>query len=223
MGYDPREERAFRVATTSLFYNTRQQVNVYPLVLSNLRERNLYWRDADPLSSTEFAFSRFLTPYLADHKGWAIFCDCDFMFRHDIAKILDYRDSSKAVLCVKHDYKPTEGRKMDGKLQTVYPRKNWSSFMLINCEHDQVRKLSLEDVNRKSGMYLHRFEWLTDDVIGELPLEFNYLEGWNTKEQCPDPIAVHFTRGGPWFEDYQDVEYAQEWKRYESLARPYPI
>jgi lipopolysaccharide biosynthesis glycosyltransferase len=140
------------------------------------------------------------------------------MFRRDISKVLDYRDDNKALYVVKHDYKPTESLKMDGKTQTQYPRKNWSSFMWINCGHEQVKRLTLDVVNRSSGLYLHQFKWLTDDVIGELPLEYNYLEGWNTREQCADPTAVHFTRGGPWFNEFKDVEYASEWNKYASTA-----
>jgi lipopolysaccharide biosynthesis glycosyltransferase len=218
MGYDSREDAAFRVATASMFHNTKHHIDICPLELKWLRDRNLYWRENDPLASTEFAFSRFLVPYLNDYRGWAVFCDCDFLFRHDISTILDYRDETMGVLVVKHDYKPTETTKMDGRAQTQYPRKNWSSFMLINCGHEDVRRLTPEVVNRSSGQYLHRFQWLSEGAIGELPLEYNYLEGWNTKEQCPDPIAVHFTRGGPWFDEYKNVEYADEWNRYASIA-----
>jgi len=218
MGYDSREDQAFKIAYTSIFQNTKHHVRVMPLSLPFLRERNLYWRQEDPLASTEFAFSRFLVPYLNDYRGWALFCDCDFMFRHDISRILDYRDETKALYVVKHDYKPTEETKMDGKPQTQYPRKNWSSLMWINCNHELVRRMTPEVMNRSSGLYLHRFQWLTDDVIGELPLEWNYLEGWNTPEQCADPIAVHFTRGGPWFDEYKNVEYAEEWNKYASIA-----
>lgn len=218
IGYDSREDIAFRVAYASMFANTKYLINVFPVDLKWLREKNLYWRENDPLASTEFAFSRFLTPYLNDFRGWALFCDCDFMFRRDISQILDYRDDTKAIYVVKHDYQPTEATKMDGKTQTQYPRKNWSSFMWINCGHEQVKRLTPEVVNRSSGLYLHRFQWLTDDVIGELPISYNYLEGWHTRDQCKDPIAVHFTRGGPWFEDYKDVEYSNEWNRYASTV-----
>jgi lipopolysaccharide biosynthesis glycosyltransferase len=218
VGYDSREDIASRVAYASMFYNTKHPINIFPLDLKWLREHNLYWREVDPMASTEFAFSRFLVPHLNDYRGWALFCDCDFMFRRDISKVLDYRDDNKALYVVKHDYKPTESLKMDGKTQTQYPRKNWSSFMWINCGHEQVKRLTLDVVNRSSGLYLHQFKWLTDDVIGELPLEYNYLEGWNTREQCADPTAVHFTRGGPWFNEFKDVEYASEWNKYASTA-----
>ena len=211
IGWDSREDIAYQVCRKSILRHASIPVDIQPIKQSELREHNLYWREFDPFSSTEFSFTRFLTPYLAGYNGWAVFVDCDFFFRGDIAGVLDYVDGAKAAFLVKHDYRPTETTKMDGQVQTVYPRKNWSSFMFINCGHEQVKALTPEVVNRRSGMYLHRFEWLSDDVIGELPISWNYLEGWHTRDQCPNPIAVHFTRGGPWFKDWQDVEYGREW------------
>jgi hypothetical protein len=137
--------------------------------------------------------------------------DCDFLFRGDIAAITDYMDGAKACFVVQHDYRPFEKVKMDGQAQHQYPRKNWSSFMFMNCSHPEVKALTPEVVNRESGMFLHRFQWLKDESIGSLPIAWNYLEGWYTRDHCPNPIAVHFTRGGPWFRDYMEVEYAREW------------
>lgn len=220
IGYDSRENIAYQVAKASLLKHTSIPLEITPIVQNDLRYRGIYQREPDALSSTEFSFTRFLTPYLAGYKGWALFCDCDFLFRGDIAAITDYMDGAKAVMCVPHEYKPTEAVKMDGKAQHQYPRKNWSSFVLFNCEHPQVKMLTPEVVNTQTGMYLHRFQWLTDDLIGELPIAFNYLEGWHTKDDCPNPIAVHFTRGGPWFNEWKNVEYAAEWNTVaNSLAR----
>lgn len=211
IGWDSREEIAYEVAKRSLLNKASIDIEVAPIKQREMRERNLYWREHDPLSSTEFSFTRFLTPYLAGYKGWAVFCDCDFLFRHDVAGLLDYMDGEKAVYVVRHEYNPPEKIKMDGAVQTQYPRKNWSSFMLINCEHPAVQALTPEAVNQQSGLYLHRFQWLPNKYIGELPIAYNYLEGWHTKNDCPNPIAVHFTRGGPWFRDYLHVEYGNEW------------
>ena len=220
IGYDSRENIAYQVAKASLLKHSSIPLEITPIVQNDLRYRGIYQREPDALSSTEFSFTRFLTPYLAGYKGWALFCDCDFLFRGDIAAITDYMDGAKAVMCVPHEYKPTEAVKMDGKAQHQYPRKNWSSFVLFNCEHPQVKMLTPEVVNTQTGMYLHRFQWLTDDLIGELPIAFNYLEGWHTKDDCPNPIAVHFTRGGPWFNEWQNVEYAAEWNTVaNSLVR----
>jgi len=218
IGWDSREDIAYQVCRRSILRHTSIPVDIKPIVQSELRERGLYTRQADPLSSTEFSFTRFLTPYLAGYNGWAVFVDCDFLFRGDIAGLLDYADGAKACFLVKHDYRPTETVKMDNKAQHLYPRKNWSSFMFINCGHEQVKSLTPEAVNTQTGMYLHRFQWLTDDVIGELPIAWNYLEGWHTKDDCPNPIAVHFTRGGPWFADWTNVEYGKEWMREAHIS-----
>lgn len=214
VGWDSREDIAYQVCRASLLKHTSIELDIVPIKQKHMREKNLFWREHDPLSSTEFTFTRFLVPYLAGYKGWAVFMDCDFMWRGDVSTVLDYCDYSNAVMVVKHNYNPPERVKMDGAVQTQYPRKNWSSFMLINCGHEQVQKnLTLETVNTATGLYLHRLQWATNDCIGELPVAYNYLEGWHTKDDCPNPLAVHFTRGGPWFRDYMNVEYGDEWAK----------
>jgi len=211
IGWDSREDIAYQVCRKSLLKHSSIPLDIQPIKQSELRERGLYTREFDPLSSTEFSFTRFLTPYLAGYNGWAVFVDCDFLFRGDIAGLMDYADGAKACFVVQHDYRPFEKVKMDNKAQHQYPRKNWSSFMFMNCSHPEVKALTPDVVNKESGMFLHRFEWLKDESIGSLPIAWNYLEGWHTKDHCPNPIAVHFTRGGPWFRDYMEVEYAREW------------
>lgn len=220
IGWDSREDIAYQVCKRSLEMHSSIPLDIIPIKQNDLRSRALYWRESDALSSTEFSFTRFLTPYLAGYRGWAVFVDCDFLFRKDIAGLLDYRDPSKALYCVQHDYRPTESTKMDGQIQTQYPRKNWSSFMLINCAHEQVQGLTPDVVNTNSGLYLHRFNWLTDSAIGALPVTWNYLEGWHSATDCDDPIAVHFTRGGPWFEKWTYVEFGNEWRKTSNLILP---
>ena len=212
IGWDSREEIAYEVAKKSLLENASINIEVIPIKQQELVKDGIYTRDVDPLASTEFTYSRFFTPYLAGYKGWALFCDCDFLFMNDVSELLKYQDSSKAVVCVKHDYTPKEGTKMDGQVQTVYPRKNWSSFMLFNCEHPSTKKLTPELINQETGAYLHRMQWANDEEIGDIPTAWNWLEGWNTIEDDGNPNAVHFTSGGPWFDDYQDVDFASEWK-----------
>jgi hypothetical protein len=148
---------------------------------------------------------------LAGHRGPALFCDCDFLWLADIAELVALYDPGKAVQCVQHDYRPTETVKMDGVPQTVYPRKNWSSLMLFNCGHPAVGALTPDVVNRESGAYLHRMQWVDDRDIGALPLVWNWLEGWNKRPSSGTPKAVHFTRGGPWFEQWRSVDYADLW------------
>jgi hypothetical protein len=212
IGWDSREPIAYDVARHSILERTSIPVEVRPIKVEEMRARGLYTREKDPLASTEFTYTRFLTPALAGYTGWALFCDCDFLFLGDIAGLAAYTRTPKAVYCVQHDYVPKEATKMDGAVQTVYPRKNWSSLMLFNCDHPSVRRLTPDVVNRESGAFLHRMQWADDADIGALPVEWNWLEGWNEKPSRGTPGAVHFTRGGPWFADWQDVDYGDEWR-----------
>lgn len=212
VGWDSREPIAYDVARYSIEKRASVPVDVRPIKLPDLLERGLYSREVDPLASTEFTYSRFFTPYLAGFEGWALFVDCDFLFLGDVAGLLKFDDPAKAVYCVHHDYTPKEAVKMDGKVQTSYPRKNWSSCMWFNCAHPSTATLTPETINRESGAYLHRMQWAKDDEIGELPYVWNFLEGFHQKPEDGLPTAVHFTRGGPWFENWQDVDYGDEWR-----------
>jgi lipopolysaccharide biosynthesis glycosyltransferase len=208
IGWDSREDIAYTVAKHSMEMMSRD-VNVKPLKLHELRDEGIYTRSVDKLGSTEFTFTRFLVPYLNDYKGWALFTDCDVLALDDMNKLFELADDKYAVMCVKHDYTPSETMKMDGQQQTIYPRKNWSSVVLWNCAHPSNSIVTPELVNTESGMYMHRFMWLKDEEIGEIPYQWNYLVGWY---QSKDPKLVHYTEGGPWFEEYKNCEYSKEWK-----------
>lgn len=220
IGWDSREPIAYDVAKKTLLDRASVPVDVHPIKLAELVEKGAYTREVDPLASTEFTYSRFFTPWLAGYKGWALFCDCDFLFLDDVAKLTEYLDPSKAVLCVKHDYTPKATVKMDGKVQTNYPRKNWSSFMLFNCEHPSTRTLTPEVINSQTGAYLHRMQWAADEEIGGIPERWNWLEGWSEKPEMGTPSAIHFTNGGPWFKDWQNVDYGDEWRAEASKVDP---
>ena len=211
IGYDSKEDIAYRVCKYSILKRSKANIKVTSLKLYELVTNKLYSRAIDPLASTEFTYSRFLVPALNKYKGWAIFCDCDFIFFEDVSKILENLDNSKAVYCVQHDYTPKEKHKMDGQKQTIYPRKNWSSFILFNCSHPSNKKLSIDLVNSETGSFLHQFKWLKDSEIGSLDERWNWLEGWTSNHNNKKPFAVHYTRGGPWFDEWQDVEFAKEW------------
>ena len=211
VGYDSKEDIAYRVCKHSILKRSRANVKIRSLKIYELKANKLYNRTIDPLASTEFTYSRFLVPTLNNFNGWAVFCDCDFLFFEDVVKILDNIDESKAVYCVQHDYTPKEKHKMDGQKQTIYPRKNWSSFILFNCSHSSNKRLSVDLVNSETGSFLHQFKWLKDSEIGSLDERWNWLEGWTSKHNNKKPFAVHYTRGGPWFEEWQDVEFANEW------------
>jgi hypothetical protein len=198
------------VCRHSILARTREAVEVMPLVQQELREQKLYWRTGDPLASTEFTYTRFLVPSLAGYKGWALYCDCDFLWLADIKSLIALADDRYAAMCVHHDHRPTEAMKMDGRVQTLYPRKNWSSLILYNCGHPSNAALTPEVVNRETGSFLHRFSWLKDEEIGAIPETWNWLEGWSAKP-AGHPNVVHYTRGGPWFEKWHDVDYGDLW------------
>ena len=217
IGYDPKEDIAYRVCKQSILKNSTIDVNVLSLKLHELVSKGFYKRNIDPLASTEFTYSRFLVPALMNYNGWAVFCDCDFLFFSDVANLFKDLDHNKAVYCVKHDYTPKERHKMDGKQQTIYPRKNWSSFIVFNCSHQSNKKLNIDLVNSESGSYLHQFKWLKDSEIGGLDERWNWLEGWTSGHNNKSPFAVHYTRGGPWFNEWKDVEFAKEWINERNL------
>ena len=206
IGYDAREAVTFSVHAHSIHRNTSRPVAVIPLMLSQLD--GLLWRDRDAKQSTDFSFSRFLTPHLSDFEGWSLFTDCDMIVRADLAKLWDLRDDRYAVMCVKHDHVPEETVKFLGAVQTRYAKKNWSSVMLFN--NARCTALTPEYVNTASGLELHQFKWLDDDsLIGELPESWNHLVG----VAAPSAAAnlVHYTIGGPYFHEYHGCEFTEEW------------
>ena len=211
VGYDPREDIAYQVCKHSILAR-QPNANVRPLVQKELRDAGWYTRPADKLASTEFTFTRFLVPELANFKGWAVFMDCDMILTTDIKQLFDQADDKYAVMCVQHDYTPKEGMKMDGQKQTVYPRKNWSSVVLFNCAHPSNARLTQDMVNdiELNGAYFHRFSWLKDEEIGELDHTWNYLVG--VYDDIETPKLIHYTEGGPWFENYRNCEFSLRWK-----------
>jgi lipopolysaccharide biosynthesis glycosyltransferase len=211
VGYDPREDIAYQVCKHSIL-SRQPKAEVRPLVQKELRDAGWYTRPVDKLASTEFTFTRFLVPELANFKGWALFMDCDMILTTDIKELFDQADDKYAVMCVQHDYTPKEGMKMDGQKQTVYPRKNWSSVVLFNCAHPSNAKLTQDMVNdpELNGAYFHRFSWLKDEEIGELDHTWNYLVG--VYNDIENPNLIHYTEGGPWFENYRNCEFHAEWK-----------
>tara|TARA_R110000824_G_scaffold398019_1_gene601426 strand:+ start:2338 stop:3000 length:663 start_codon:yes stop_codon:yes gene_type:complete len=213
IGWDSREQDAYDVCIKSLKEHASQDLDIQPIIRDTLMETGDYYRPQPEAGSVEFTYTRFLTPYLSDHKGWALFIDCDFLFTKDVAELFAMADEKYALMCVKHDYIPKNAIKMDGQKQVTYPRKNWSSCILWNCEHPSNKALTKDIVSTESGAYLHRFQFLNDEEIGEIPLEWNWLEGEYDKPETP-PAVIHFTNGGPWFDDWQEVDYADLWRSY---------
>lgn len=204
IGFDQREAVAYKVAEKSLRKRASTPVEVIPLETQRLAAFGLLRRPTDRRGviydipsnapcSTDFAISRFLVPHLAQ-TGWALFVDSDVVFLADVAEILEQADPDKAVMVVKHQ-QAGGGTKMDGQAQLSYPRKNWSSVMLFNCDHPANRRLSLQDVNERPGRDLHAFYWLHDSEIGSLTADWNWLV--NVTEKPLFPKIAHFTLGGP--------------------------
>jgi len=206
IGYDEVETVAFHTLVQSIINLSTEPVEIMPLKLSMLPE---YTRQRQPQQSNEFSFSRFFVPYLCGFKGKALFIDCDMMFREDPKELFKLINDNQSISVVKHDYTPKTKTKFLGSIQYQYPRKNWSSVMLFNCEHTDCKRLTPDFINNADGLELHRFWWTHDDYIGELPVEWNHLVGEYQKNK--DAKLVHWTLGGPYFIDYHDTEYAGEW------------
>ena len=208
IGYDNVESVAFHTLVQSIINHATGPVSITPIKKSMLP---MYKRNRDLKQSNEFTYTRFLVPYLCDYEGWALFMDCDMMFRADPYELWKLRDESKSILVCKHDYTPSTPTKFLGAIQYAYPRKNWSSVMLFNCGHPDTKKLTVNAVNSESPEYLHRMQWTDDENIGSLPLTWNHLVG----EYEPNENAknVHWTIGGPYFNEYRDVEHSDEWRR----------
>lgn len=223
IGYDHREDVAVSVARSSLERTSGLHADL--LRADRLHALGLLTRPTDyrgqdydlhsnAPASTRFAISRFLVPIICQ-QGWALFTDCDMVFLRDVRELLSLVDGRHAVYVVKHQHDPVETEKMLGLVQTRYPRKNWSSVMLFNCDHPANQRLSLWDVNHRPGRDLHAFYWLADDEIGELPPEWNWLVGVQPKPEAP--AIAHFTLGGPWFPAWPGAEHDDIW--WEAAVR----
>jgi lipopolysaccharide biosynthesis glycosyltransferase len=207
IGFDSRETVAYNVLAHSIQVRSSEPVAIAPLALSQLK--TVLTRERHPLQSTDFSFSRFLTPHLAGYAGWSVFMDCDMLMLDDIADLWRLRDDRYAVMVVKHIHIPKETVKFLGEPQSKYEKKNWSSVMLFN--NAKCRALTPAYVNQASGLELHQFKWLAnDELIGALPDRWNHLVGYNAPRK--DAALVHYTLGGPYFDEYHDCEYAEEWR-----------
>ncbi len=212
IGYDPREAVVHHVCVNSIVRHASRPVSITPLALGNLAD----YAEKHTDGSNQFIYSRFLVPHLMEYSGWALFIDGDMLLRADIRELWELRDATKAVLCVHHDYRTRAASKYLGSKNEDYPRKNWSSVVLWNCGHPANRALTPGFVEKASGAQLHRFTWLPDDLIGELPKEWNWLPdefGAN-----PEAKLLHWTLGAPCFHEYAETPMADEWHRERVLA-----
>lgn len=187
---------------------------IKPLTLASLK-----WFPDHPGNTNQFITSRYLIPSLEDFSGWALFIDSDVLLRRDVADLWALRDERYAVQVVKHEYKTSHRRKYLGSPiendNLDYPKKNWTSVMLMNCAHPAMRVLTPGYVSRNTSQHLHRFDWLDPDLIGELPATWNHLVGEYPRRD--DAALVHYTLGIAGFENYVDCEHSREW--HQTLLR----
>lgn len=227
IGWDYRDARAFQVAQESLRKYTKK-ATIIPVVEQDLRKKGIYWRpyrvsdgvgegeingqrfdliDHKPFS-TDFSFTRFAVPIMNDYADeWVLFVDADVMFRADIQELFDLIDPYYSVMCVKHHHKPKEELKMWGVAQTLYTRKNWSSVMLMNTS--KCREITRYMLNTYPGIDLHSLRWVSQDEIGALPQEWNWLPNYSPEDL--DPKLVHFTAGTPDIPGCDGGPYSKEW------------
>ena len=220
IGYDSSnygQQLAYNVCKKSLLkYNNN--INIIQLNKKELENKNIFNRK-DNTGSTEFTYTRFLCPFLHNlynknnNNNWVLFCDSDFLWFCDIEEIFNqYNNPKYAVYCVKHQYQECKNKfKMDGKKQEWYPKKNWSSLMLFNCSHPSIKNLSTDNINNKNAKGLHRMEWCKEEEIGEIDKKYNYLVGYYNDLNYK---ALHYTDGGPWYENFRECEFKKEWLNY---------
>jgi len=207
IGFDQKEAIAYHTFVQSLIEKSSVPLSIIPLAENNLN----FYNESHSDGTNKFTYSRFLIPYLMDYNGWAIFVDGDMVCLSDIKELTSYFDPKYAVSVVKHDYKTKQKLKYFGQKNEDYPRKNWSSVIIWNCSHPKNKQLNPSFINNKEGSFLHRFKWLNDQEIGDLPKSWNWLaieypEKNNLK-------LIHYTLGTPCFKDYANTSLSEFWKK----------
>lgn len=210
-GFDEREAVGYHTFCASVIEHCTEPVTIAPL---NLKALEKVYHGGQRDGTNAFIYSRFLIPYLQGFRGWAMFVDgADMIVKDDIAKLWALRDPWKAVQVVKHDYKTNHPKKYVGTSMEAdnadYPCKNWSSVMLINCAHYGWRSLTPDVIETVAGSYLHRFQFLEDRYVGELPAEWNWLA--DEYGQNDDAKLLHWTAGIPAWAHYKDAPHAVDW------------
>lgn len=212
IGYDINEAVVYHTCVNSIVRQSTLPISICPLSPSLLNGYTETHNDA----SNQFIYTRFLVPYIMDYKGWAIYIDGDMVVRDDIVNLWNLRNNKFAAMVVKHDYKTKSKIKYLNSINEDYPRKNWSSVILWNCEHIKNRILTTDFVGKSSGSILHRFSWLNEEDIGSLPFEWNWLPdeyGENNKAKL-----LHYTLGAPCYNEFHETAQANEWHKELSLT-----
>ena len=205
-GWDVREEIGWHVFTSSVLQRTVQPVSFIPL--------NAGMAGITRVGTNAFTYSRYLIPYLEGYSGRVMFVDgADMLCLADIKELWDLYDSSCAVQVVPHNYTSKNHLKYIGTSMEArnedYPRKNWSSVMLMNCAHPAWRKINPDTIDKLNTTSLHRLSHIDERYIGFLPFTWNWLVG----EYGFDPTIklAHFTLGIPSFPYYKNCDYSEQW------------
>ena len=210
IGYDAKEHTAYEVCRWSMLKHN-PNLSITPLIRDQLPSVGKHD------GSTEFTYTRFLVPHLMEYRGLALFCDCDFLWCCDPIELLSYLQHDQAVSVVQHEnYQPHTSHKMQGVVQSSYPRKNWSSLILWNCDHPANRILTPSIIRNSTPSWLHQFGWLNDSLVGKIPKEYNWLVGYY---KDGTPSAIHYTDGGPWLDQYKNCDFAEQWQQaYDQMT-----
>ena len=218
-GFDEREEVGYHAFCSSVIEHATVPVSIAPLSQKAMgRIYGAGHRDG----TNGFIYLRFLVPYLMGYEGWAIFADgSDMVMQADIKELADLYDPWKAVQVVKHEYQTKHPRKYMGTAMEAdngnWPRKNWSSLMIINCGHYAWRQITPEAVASMAGSSLHRFSFIQDENrIGELPPDWNWLA--DEFGENPNAKLLHWTAGIPGFPHYKDAPEADKWRKAHTQA-----
>ena len=212
VGYDPREAIAYHVCANSIIRNASAPVAIIPVALNLFTD----YKETHGDNSNHFVYTRFLVPYLMDFRGRAIFIDGDMVVRGDVIELYESLQTAHDVAVVKHDYKTRMPVKYMGAPNEDYPRKNWSSVIVWDCQSYPNRRLTPDFVQKQPGSFLHRFAWIDDDRIQALPTEWNWLPdelGENTQAKL-----LHYTLGTPCFREFADTTQAAEWHKERALT-----
>jgi lipopolysaccharide biosynthesis glycosyltransferase len=212
IGYDKRESIVFHTFLQSIFNNTNGVFSITPLISRILGEYVGVRTDG----SNDFVYTRFLVPHLQEFNGWALYADGDMICQGDLLDLFSLANNKYAVMVVKHDYKTKQTMKYLGNKNENYPKKNWSSLILWNCNHVKNKVLTPDYIAQKDAKFLHRFEWLLEDEVGELPLDWN----WLSVEYPVNANAniIHYTLGAPCFKEYRDTDMADIWLKYQKYV-----
>jgi len=220
VGYDSRFPLAYEACERSI-KKFAPNVVVKALKKDELQANNLYQREDENESSTEFTYLRFLVPYLEGYHGHAIYCDSTMMWRADPREMTKHINSHQAAAVVQHNFTSCPSDTKLGDLpQVYYPRKNWASVILFNCSHPDSRRLIPKEVRDQTAKYLLEFDWIEKPSnLGLIPLEYNYLLGYYSSPVSDSDIkAVNYTDGGPWDVNYRHLDFADEWDSYLTWA-----